>query len=146
MSDSAESGWAQELWPDDGPDPDWPGDWPEDRRTDADHWPMGSPVPVMAGVSQPRGHRYTGIVATAAIALAAGAGAVYVYQHAVSDGAAGPAPAVTGTATPGVSPGGAAVTIIAVLAAVVAIGRDRIRLAGPEPHLSAPKKPVAHVE
>jgi hypothetical protein len=92
----------------------------------------------MVAVSQPRGHWYIGIVLTAAVALTAGAAAVYTYQHAVGDGAAGPAPAVTSTAMPSVSPGGGAVTTIAVLATVVAIGHDSITVGGgPTPSITA---------
>jgi hypothetical protein len=101
--------WATEQWPEDGRDPGWPDDWPEDDRPDQGDQPPGNRVPFMRVGPAMRGRRALALALTAVIAGGAGSGAVYLYKHAVA-GSAPSAAAASPRSPVGSAQGGRTVT------------------------------------
>jgi hypothetical protein len=127
---------VHECWPEEqGPDPDWPDDWPSATGADDADRPLASGVPRQGG----RGRRMLALTLTATIALGAGAGAVYLYrsvQGGLTPSAA--RPGASGGAGPSRPPGGGNVTSMLMLGQVLAVGRDTVTVGGgPVPPVSA---------
>ena len=134
-SDRTELDWANELWPDDGPDPDWPDDWPERGWPDGAHRPRGYGVPPMDVGSGPRRRRGLALGLTFVIALGAGGGAVYLYKSDVAGSASAatspsPRSTVGGPVAPGGPAGAGAVASATVLGRVLAVGHGSITVGG----------------
>jgi hypothetical protein len=123
-SDRTEQDWASELWPDDGPDPDWP----ESGRPDVVHRPDGSGVPLVGVGSRTRGRRGFALGLTFVIALGAGAGAVYLYKSEV--GRSATAAASPGPAAPQGGVGAGSVESVTMLGRVLAVGHGSVTVGG----------------